>query len=112
MGMFAEGDDTGIVLFVNFPEIVTEPLATPIARILAKFQGDPGVSGKIFPDGQVRLISRLWFPKTRTLAEIDHILTPNLNHILDEADLLFPKIARLLRTSTRPTPLDDFHLPS
>ena len=112
MGMFAEGDDTGIVLFVNFPEIVTEPLATPIARILAKFQGDPGVSGKIFPDGQVRLISRLWFPKTRTLAEIDHILTPNLNHILHEADLLFPKIARLLRTSTRPTPLDDFHLPS
>jgi hypothetical protein len=31
---------------------------------------------------------------------------------LHEADLLFPKIARLLKTSTRPTPLDDFHLPS
>ena len=41
MGMFAEGDNTGIVLFVNFPEIVTEPLATPIARILSKFQRDP-----------------------------------------------------------------------
>jgi hypothetical protein len=106
-GIFPDDKDASIMVFACSPETIPEYLKPKVASMVSDFTVLPGVNAKIFADGFVRLITQLWLPKTRTLPEVDHILSPTLDCVLHQADVIFPKLTKLLTMHSRHLPTND-----
>ena len=106
-GLFADDQDTSLMVFASNSEPIPEWLKADVAGLITDFNGNAGVNGKIFPDGHVRLIGQVWIPKNRTVQEVDHLLSPTLDSILRQADVIFPKISQMLTRAARQIPSED-----
>jgi hypothetical protein len=106
-GLFADEQDASLMVFASNSEPIPDWLKPSVAGLITEFNGHAGVNGKIFPDGHVRLIGQVWIPKNRTVQEVDHVLSPTLDCILRQADLIFPKISQMITRAARHMPTED-----
>ena len=106
-GLFADDQDTSLMVFASNSEPIPDWLKADVAGLITEFNGSAGVNGKIFPDGYVRLIGQVWIPKNRTVQEVDHLLSPTLDCILRQADVIFPKISQMITRAARHFPTED-----